>query len=110
MVNIISEILQIDAVAQQKLDDAAHLKEQFELDTRRKLEQFSAQVQQDSQDEISRCRRREDLAAQTERDAIASRKNTAMEKLEQSFAERRQELEQSLYLGALGLAASPERN
>ena len=96
MANILSEILQIDAIAQKKLDDAARLKEQYERETRQNMEQITERVWEEARNEISRARRREELAAQLER---------------QAFAGEREKLEQSLYLGALGLEpASRERN
>ncbi len=111
MANILSEILQIDAVAQKKLDDAARLKEQYERETRQNMEQITERVWEEARNEISRARRREELAAQLERDALSRRRELAFEQLEQAFAGEREKLEQSLYLGALGLEpASRERN
>ena len=92
MANILSEILQIDAIAQKKLDDAARLKEQYERETRQNMEQITERVWEEARNEISR-------------------RELAFEQLEQAFAGEREKLEQSLYLGALGLEpASRERN
>lgn len=103
MANIIDQIIQIDSIAQQKLKDAALLKEQYAQDAKRKMADTNALIEQKAQEKVDEIRRSEEWQANQERAEILAQKEEAIVRLERIFAQKREQLEQEIYQNVLGL-------
>lgn len=103
MANIIDQIIKIDSVAQKKLDDAAHLKEQYEQDAKQKMAQTNALIQQKVQAKLDGIRQEEAARAEEEKEQLRRGQEEAFARLERIFDETHEKLEQEIYQNVLGL-------
>lgn len=103
MANIIDQIIQIDSIAQQKLDDAAHLKEQYEKKAKEKMADTNALIEQKAQAKIEKIRQEEAARAEQEKEEIRKQMEAALERLEKTYQATHEKLEEELYKNVLGL-------
>lgn len=102
MPNIINQIIEIDSIAQKKLDEADRLKLQLEEETRNKIEETNALIRQKAAEKIDSIRSEEERRAASQMEEIQKEQEAAISRLEKIYHEKHEQLEQDIFNNVLG--------
>lgn len=105
MTNIISQILEIDAAAQKRLDDANRLKESCEQETVDKLNEASRAAEAQIAQQLDTLRQQEDEKVLREKAVIAARREAAEARLESVYEKCHTQLEETIFRNVTGASA-----
>lgn len=97
MENIINQIIQIDASAQERLAEASAMREEYKRVLTEKIMQTNESLSQQQKDRISRVLELESNAAATEKELITAQNAAAVERLEEAYSKRHIALEEELF-------------
>ncbi len=103
MATIIDQILQIDSVAQKKLDEAEQIKVQYEQETKEEIARTNAAIQADADRKIDAVRQELSRQSEQEKESISARSDAELRRLKQIYEENHEKLEQDIVRNVLGL-------
>lgn len=98
MSSIIHQIIEIDSIAQQKLNDASMIKENVKKEVIEKTEQTKKLVTEKMDARIQKIRDVECGFAQEQKDKIKTENDMLISKLMDTYSEVHEQLEQEIFL------------
>lgn len=102
MSNIINQIIEIDSIAQKRLDDANKYKEQIKLLILQKAEQTNEFINSKVTARVEKILEIENQYAQQEKDRITSETDEIIQRLEQSYSDNHLLLERTIFQNITG--------
>lgn len=102
MSNIINQIIEIDSIAQKRLDDANKYKEQIKQLILQKSEQTNEFITNKVNSRVEKIFEIENQYAEHEKDRITSETDEILNKLEQSYSENHLQLEKAIFQNITG--------
>lgn len=102
MATIIDQIINIDSVAQKKLDEAEKLKLQYRRETEEKMAETDALIQKKADEKLARVQEEEERAASEEKKRVEARTAETIARLEKVYEEKHEALERELFENVTG--------
>lgn len=96
MVNIINRIIEIDTIAQQRLDEAHKLKEAVKVQVLEKAEQTSTLISEKADMRISRIEEIETQYAKDKMDKIKAENQQSLSRLEENYNKNHEQFEKEI--------------
>lgn len=103
MPNIISQIIEIDMIAQRRLDDANKIKAQYNVELNEKKAQTAKALDDKTKYRIEQILLNEQKLAQEEKAVIKSQTDTAINRLEDIFNQTHEKLEQDIFNNVISI-------
>jgi len=103
MPNIISQIIEIDTIAQKKLADAAEERALREKEAQEQMAADDAVLWEEARQKIERTRSAEEAEAKEKMERLLKQRDEKIVRLEKVYWESHEKLEQEIYNKVLGL-------
>lgn len=98
MLNTINKIIEIDSIAQKRLNDAYLIKDDVKKEVLEKIEQTKKAIDEKTNSRIDHINEIEEKKAKEKIEEIDELKNNKIKKLEQTYLSTHQKLEQDIFL------------
>lgn len=103
MKNIINQIIEIDAVAQKRLDDANKIKEQYLQELKIKSQEVNEKLEEKTKNRIQKILVTESQFADEQKSNIEKETQKVIERLEETYKTNHEKLEQDIFNNVISI-------